>query len=354
MSATRPDTVVQIDLAAFDRNLAAVRSRISPSQLMFVVKDDAYGHGAVMLAERAARAGVQWIGCLDVESAIALRPIVGPHVRLFAWLLSADDELHAAIEAKVDLGVGDVAVLDAVTSAASAVGTPALTHLKIDTGLNRNGVRPEHWDRFVMRARTGELAGALDVAGVWSHIAEASDEEDDRARQRFETAVGAARAAGLTPAVRHLAASAAGFMRPEFDYDLVRIGAFVYGVSPAGGPDERALGITPIMSLRTRVTEVRNHTAVIPIGAGHGIPSRAAHRATVSIRGVPRPVHRIGFDWMELEAGDATSHGDEAIVFGAGTDGDLTATGWAELIDTIGEEIVLRVDRKVPRDYINR
>ncbi len=98
--AVRPENVVQIDLAAFDRNLAVVRDRIAPSDLMFVVKDDAYGHGAASLADRAVRAGVGWIGCLDIESAVALRPIVGPHVRLFAWLLSAEDELQAAIEAQ--------------------------------------------------------------------------------------------------------------------------------------------------------------------------------------------------------------------------------------------------------------
>lgn len=343
---------LQIDLSAFDRNLATVRRTVAPAQVMMVVKNDAYAHGTEVLVHRALDQGIQWIGCLDLPTALHVRARTdAPHV--FAWLLAADDDLQRAVAERVDLGIGDLSVLEAVAGAAAAQGSAADVHLKIDTGLNRNGVRAEDWPAFVARARELQDAGRLRVVGVWSHISEASDDDDDDARDRFDEAVGAARSAGLQPEYRHLAASAAGFQRREFDYDLVRVGAFLYGIAPAGGPTAAELGLTPIASLRTHVQTVRDGVAIVPVGSWSGLPSSAAGRVTVAVGGRPYPVRRIGPDWMELAAPrGGLSVGDEAIVFGAGDQGDLTSTQWAEAVDTIGEEVQVRVDPRIARVYL--
>ncbi|GAB3798077.1 alanine racemase [Humibacter antri] len=364
MSASRTDvaaplTHARVDLTRFDANLRAVRSRVAPAETMFVVKNDAYGHGADVLVPRAVEHGVRWIGALDVETALRVRSLVGDRSRVFAWLLSSRDDLAAAHEAGIDLGVGDRGVLEAAASAATA--RPIRVHLKIDTGLNRNGVRFEDWRPFVVRAAQLQAEGRISVDGVWSHISEASDEDDDQARARFDSALASAEAVGLAPEYRHLAASAASFLRAEFRYDLVRVGAFVYGIAPAGGPHEAELGISPVMSLRTRVVDVRDGEAILPVGGWHGVPSsvvgsRAARvdastgAVGVGIRRKRHPVLRIGRDWMSVQAGDAAT-GDEAVLFGPGDDGEPTATEWAESIDTIGEELVLKVDRRIPRTY---
>ncbi|MGA0566044.1 alanine racemase [Rathayibacter sp. KR2-224] len=348
MSTPERLTHARVDLARFDDNLRAVRRRVAPAETMFVVKNDAYGHGADVLVPRAASAGVRWIGALDVESALRMRSLAGEATRVFAWLLSPRDDLAAAREAGVDLGVGDQAVLEAAASAATA--RPMHVHLKIDTGLNRNGVRAEDWRPFVLRAAQLQSEGRILVDGVWSHISEASDEEDDAARLRFDAALASAEGAGLSPEYRHLAASAASFLRAEFRYDMVRVGAFVYGISPAGGPHENDLGISPVMSLRTRVVDVRDGQAVLPLGAWNGVPSIAAGKVSVGLRGERHDVLRIARDWMTVAAGNATI-GDEVVLFGPGDDGEPTATEWAEAIDTIGEEIVLKVDRRIPRVY---
>jgi len=356
--AHEPLTHARVDLKRFDANLRTVRSRVSPAETMFVVKNDAYGHGAEVLVPRAVEHGVNWIGALDVETALRVRSLVGEGPRVFAWLLSGRDDLAAAHDAGIDLGVGDRGVLEAAASAATA--RPIRVHLKIDTGLNRNGVRVEDWRPFVTRAAQLQSEGRISVEGVWSHISEASDEDDDQARSRFDSALSSAEAAGLAPEYRHLAASAASFLRAEFRYDLVRVGAFVYGISPAGGPHEPELGISPVMSLRTRVVDVRDGEAILPIGGWHGVPSSIAGRGAdpgaqgstvgAGIRGTRHPVLRIGRDWMSVLADDAAV-GDEAVLFGPGDDGEPTATEWAEAIDTIGEEIVLKVDRRIPRTY---
>jgi alanine racemase len=348
MSDAEPLTHARVDLSRFDANLREVRGRVAPAETMFVVKNDAYGHGADVLVPRAVAAGVRWIGALDVEAALRVRDLADDAVRVFAWLLSTRDDLAAADAAGIDLGVGDRAVLEAAASAATA--RPMRVHLKIDTGLNRNGVRGEDWMPFVARAAELQNEGRIAVEGVWSHISEASDADDDEARFRFDTAVATAESAGLAPEFRHLAASAASFLRAEFRYDLVRVGAFVYGISPAGGPHEAELGISPVMSLRTRVVEVRDGRAILPLGAWHGVPSTAAGTASVGLLGHAQPVDRIEREWMSVTCADARP-GDVAVLFGPGDDGEPTATQWAEGIDTIGEEIVLKVDRRIPRVY---
>ncbi|QDZ13880.1 alanine racemase [Humibacter ginsenosidimutans] len=348
MSAPDPTTHVRVDLTRFDENLRAVRARVAPAETMFVVKNDAYGHGADVLVPRAVAGGIRWIGALDIEAALHVRRIAGDDVRVFAWLLSARDDLAAADAAGLDLGVGDRAILEAAASAATA--RPMRVHLKIDTGLNRNGVRAEDWEAFVARAAELQNEGRIRVEGVWSHISEASDADDDEARARFDSAVAAAESAGLAPEFRHLAASAASFLRDEFRYDMVRVGAFVYGISPSGGPHESELGISPVMSLRTRVVDVRDGRAVLPLGAWHGVPSTAAGKTTVGVHGAARQVDRIERDWMTVLCPDARP-GDLVVLWGPGDDGEPTATRWAEAVDTIGEEIVLKVDRRIPRLY---
>jgi alanine racemase len=349
MTETPPPTHALVDLATFDANLDAVRDRVAPARHMFVVKNDAYAHGADVLVPRAVQRGVEWIGALDIETAQHVRALVGDEGRVFAWLLSARDDLAGAAGEGIDLGVGDRSVLEAVASAGTT--SPVRVHLKVDTGLNRNGVRLEDWEPFVARAADLQSEGRIVVEGIWSHISEASDDDDDHARTRFESALDATAAASLTPAWRHLSASAASFLRPEFRYDLVRVGAFAYGISPAGGPHESELGISPVLSLRTRVVGLRDGEAVLPLGAWHGVPSIAAGKVHVGIHGSRARVLRIEREWMSVAAPQGSRLGDEAVLFGPGGDGEPTATEWAEAIDTIGEEIVLAVDRRIPRIY---
>lgn len=345
-------TALRVDLNAFDHNLATVRAAVAPAELMMVVKNDAYAHGTEVLVRRAATGGVRWIGCLDLPTALHVREVAGPALHVFAWLLHTDDDLERAVRERVDLGIGDADVLEAVASAAAEIGGVADVHLKVDTGLNRNGVRVEDWPGFVARAAQLERTGAVRVVGVWSHISEASDADDDAARARFDDAVQMARSAGLAPTLRHLAASAAGFQRPEFDYDLVRVGAFLYGIAPAGGPTAHELGLTPIASLVSEVQTVRDGVAIVPVGAWAGLPSSAAGRISVAVNGRALRVLRIGDDWMELEAAGAPVHaGDTAVVFGPGSCGEATSTQWAEAIDSIGEEVQVRVDPRIARVY---
>lgn len=337
-----------VDLDAFAANLQRVRAAVAPAAHMLVVKDDAYAHGLEVIVRRAWAEGVRWFGAFDVATGTAVRRVVGPDARIFVWLIGGADDLTAGAAAHLDLGVGDEALLHDL--ATLDLPTPARVHLKIDTGLHRNGIRPERWDDALEVASGLVREGRIVFEGVWSHISEASDADDDDARQIFLAARDAAQAAGLDPRFSHLAASAAGFARGEFREDLVRVGAFSYGIRPAGGPGEAELGIEPIASLVATVTAIDAAGAHLDVGSLHGLPSTLSGRFDVGTPAGPRRVEAIGPISTAVAPWPDAAPGDEIVLFGRGA--LCSATDLAELVDTIGEEIALRVAPALPRRYI--
>lgn len=343
---------LHVDLNALTANLDRVRAVVAPAELMLVVKDDAYGHGLEPVVRTAAAAGVSWFGAFDVRTGAAVRAVVGAGPRIFTWIAASRDDLDLAIARGLDLGIGDADLLEEAAEAARVAEATARVHLKIDTGLHRNGVRPEAWPAFVRRAEQLQAHGEIDVVGVWSHIAEASDTEDDTARAAFERALDEAGATGIRPALRHLAASAASFARPEFRYDLVRVGAFCYGIRSAGGPPAGDLGLTPIARLEAEVIAVHTDAVRIGIGALDGLPtSLRGGRAVVGTPAGGRRLELIVDSHALVEGWPGAAEGDTVTVFGPGTRGEASSTDLAELIGTIGEEIAVRVSPLVRRDY---
>ena len=335
---------LRIDLEQLRANVRAVRHRMAPAEVLVVVKDNAYAQGVEPVVTAALEAGASWFGAIDLDSAVRAKRVAGDRARVFCWMTLSDEEARTAIAEGLELGIGDAGYLERIAE----MGMPATVHLKIDTGLHRNGVRPEAWRAFCARAAELEEAGIIRVAGVWSHIAEASDEEDDMARATFDRAVGAAWGAGLAPEIRHLAASAAAWHRSEFRYELVRIGAFCYGIRSADGP--RLESIAPIASLVGTVTAVGDDVEV-DLGSVDGYPSALAGRAHVATPGGPRAVLRVGPFSTRVERWDGAGVGDEVIFFGPGVHGEPTPTDLGELIDTVGEEPLLRISPLVLRIY---
>jgi alanine racemase len=336
-----------VDLDAFAANLARIRATVAPAEMMLVVKNDAYRHGLHGTVNRALRAGVRWFGAFDVqtgERVSARRDDGHPDVRVFIWSLGDERDAARAVAQAMDIGIGDLHHLRLVTGAAAAAGTTARVHLKIDTGLHRNGFRPEQWPAVVGEARAAEEDGTIRVEGIWSHLAEASDAEDDAARAGFDAAVAAARDAGLSPSVLHLAASAAAFARPEFRYDLVRIGAFAYGIRSAGGPPAEDLGIVPVLTVRAAVTSIEGDRVHVGLGSVDGLPSTLAGRMEVDTAAGPVRVLEIHPHHSVVAAWPGAAVRDTVTVFGPPEAAGRSATDLAELIDTIGEEIVLRIE----------
>jgi alanine racemase len=291
---------------------------------------------------------------LEVPAALALRD-AGISAPLFAWLHGRDTDFRAAIAADVDLGISAQWQLDAVLAAVLAGGgdVPARLHLKIDTGLHRNGASPEDWPALVTAAVAAQREQRVVIVGLWSHLADASPEDDADALEQFRRAVDVARELGARPELLHLAASSAGIRMPEARLDLVRFGIAAYGISPFDDRSGRDLGLRPVMAIRAPILEVRDGMATIGVGSAEGIHPPAIGDAEVLVAGRRRrisglDVDRLTFDVDGLEIGV----GDEVTVFGSGDDGEPTAEEWARWAGTIGDEIVARV-RRLPREYLH-
>ena len=333
-----------VDLEQFGANLRRIRTVVAPAEHLLVVKDDAYGHGLDPIVARAVHEGVGWFGTFDVATAAAVRDAAGPGPRIIAWTVYDDADIDAALDAQIDLGLGTRGLISRAADRARARSATARVHLKIDTGLHRNGIRPEEWPDAVRAALVAQHEGVLEVSGAWSHIAEASDAEDDAARSVF---VRGLEAFGPHRPLRHLAASAAAFARSEFRFDLVRIGAFAFGIRPAGGPSDAELGIRPIGTLYAAVTAVACDAVTVDLGSLGGVDSRLPGRIAVGNPAGERPLLEVGETWCRIATWPGARVGDDVALIGGRA--PLTATDAAELVDTIGEEVVLRISPRVPR-----
>lgn len=347
MSTERTVPVATIDRAALRANVRALRDRVHPATLMAVIKDDAYGHGLDAVLPVLAESGIEWFGTLDPAAAVDVLERL-PGARAFAWHLTADSDLDAAVGAGVDLGITDRAALERVIAASAAAGRPARVHLQVDTGLHRGGTSSAGWATLVARAADAERSGLLRVEGVFTHLAEASDDDDSRAiAELHEAADAAERALGGGPRIRHIAASAAAFDREDARAAMVRIGAFLSGIAPGSGRGPADLGLRPVMTLTAEVVSVDESGAWLGIGGRDGL-LRRAEGTTVLLGGARRRVLRVEPLTTLVDAVDATV-GDVAVLWGPADRGEPTLQELADQMGTIGEELVARLTPRVRR-----
>jgi alanine racemase len=366
----------EIDLAAFRANLAAVAAVAEGAETMVVVKADGYGHGMLPCARAARRAGASWLGVATPAEALRLRE-AGDDGRVLCWLYGPAEDLSPLVADDVDVTASTPGQIGAVITAAAVAGRRARLHLKVDTGLSRNGAPLELWPEVCAAAVEAEASGAVEVVGVWSHFA-AADEPGHpsvaRQIEAFRAAERTARDAGLQPQLRHLANSAAALLVPEARLDVVRIGIAAYGIDPAPGVAALAgVALRPVMRLRAQLVNVKPITAgsgvsygwtwtaptdtvvgLVPLGYGDGIPRLAGNRAEVGWRSRRVPIRgTVCMDQFVVELGpDADADvGQEVVLFGPGEDGEPSAEEWAAHVGTIGYEIVTRIGSRVPRVY---
>ncbi len=344
-------TRIEIDLDAFRANVRTLAAIAAPSRTMLAVKADGYGHGMVPIARAALESGADSLAVLDVSAALELRAAgIGP--QLFAWLHGEDTDFRAAIENDVDLGVSSLVELRRIIDADA--DRRAALHLKIDTGLHRNGASPEAWPQLVGEALAAEQRGRVRVAGIWSHLADASPAADAAALAEFRAALAVAAGLGVPMdgpdrPLLHLAASSAGIRMPEARFDLVRFGIAAYGSSPFEHQTARELGMRAPMTVFATVIASGAGVSTLDLGSADGIPA-IADSACVLLDGKRVRVRSVGIDTFDVVA--SAEIGAEAIVFGPGEHGEPTAEEWAAWAGTIGDEILARASTRIPRIYL--
>jgi len=352
--ATGP--TLSVDLSAVAANVRLFARRTS-GELMAVVKADGFGHGAVEVARTALANGASWLGVTSVDEALSLRA-AGLAAPVLSWLNPVAADFGAAVAAGIDVGVPGPEHLHALPNGARV-------HLHLDTGLARDGASPSTWPELCRAARRLEVQGRIRVVGVMGHLPcadQPADPSNAAGRLRFAWALEVARAAGLRPTHRHLAATAATLLDPLSHHTMSRVGAGLVGVDPSG-----TSALSPALTLTAPVVTVRRVRAGTPVGYGHtwtsqrathlglvplgyadGLPRAASNRAWLSIRGRRHPlVGMISMDQVVVDLGDdPVEAGELATVFGG--DGPTVAE-WATWADTIEHGILTGIGPRVHR-----
>jgi alanine racemase len=360
-----------IDVGAIEANVRHLR-RLVGVEVIAVVKADGYGHGAARSAAAALAGGATRLGVADVAEGLALRR-AGIDAPILAWLHAPGASFGQAVESGIEIGVSSYDQLQAAAAGAT-FDRPAAVQLKLETGLGRNGIAPQDYRVVFAEAARLERIGKLRVVGVFSHLSNASAEEDRAALRLFEDGLAAAAGLGLAPRIRHLAATQAALSLPETRLNAVRLGIGIYGLSPFPGRTSADLGLRPAMTLRAAVAAVRrvpaghgvsygydyrtsteSTLALVPLGYGDGVPRQASGAGPVVIGGRAfRVSGRIAMDQLVVDVGDhPVAVGDEAVLFGDPTLGAPPASAWADAAGTIDYEIVTRVGPRVPRRQVS-
>ncbi len=359
-----------IDTGAITANVRHLR-RLTDAEVIAVVKADGYGHGAVRSAAAALDGGASRIGVADVDEALALRR-AGIDAPVLAWLHAPETSFVDAAAQGIELGISSFDQLLAAAAAASAVRAVGV-HLKVETGLGRNGIAPADYAVVFAEAARLERIGKIRVIGIFSHLSNTTPEDDRASLGRFREALALAASHGLAPQLRHLAASHAAIALPEARLGCVRLGISIYGLSPFTDRTSAELGLRPAMTLRAPVAAVRRvpagqgvsygylhrterdtTLALIPLGYADGVPRNASGGAAVRIGGSTFPVAgRIAMDQFVVDVGDTpVVVGDEAVLFGDPTLGMPPVEAWADAAGTINYEIVTRIGPRVPRRQV--
>lgn len=365
----RPTRAV-VDLDAIAANFEYLRERAGGSQLLCVVKADAYGHGAVPVALRLQREGARWFGVALVEEGIELRN-AGIEERIL--LLGGADlaQLELAVASDLVPAVVSHESFDALRRLAARLGRPLGCHLKVDTGMSRLGIPWPEFARFVENLAPD---GPVRVEGLFTHLASSDDPSVPFTRvqlDRFHACRDVIAARGLGRPLLHVASSAGLLTRAESDVELVRPGLALYGLNPFG--NARAPELTPALSLVSkveRVAEVPAGTAVgygcafitvrpsrlatIPVGYEDGLPRALSDNWEIAIGGRLAPlVGRVSMDLVVADATDlpGVAVGDDVAVVG-GPPPAHPVEELARRVRTIPYEVSCGISTRVPRVHV--
>ena len=362
-----------IDLNNVAHNLDTMRKLVNSSgtqvKVMGVVKADAYGHGMLQVARKIEAEGVDYLGVADLEEAQTLRS-AGITSRILAWLHDPQDDFVSAIKHEIDVAVSSQEQLLRVKKAAALVGTPAQIHIKVDTGLSRNGVTIDELEDLLTETKAAVAEGLVQTVGIFSHLSSTGVKEDLAQIERFEQALALAEKLGVEFDLRHLTASDGTLSYPQAHYDMVRLGIALYGLSPFSDNRAAEFGLKPVMTAESTVvqtkrvqagegvsygylyrTDKETTLALVPVGYAEGLPRNASGKAEVTINNKNYKIlSRIAMDQFVVDVGDASvSPGDRVVIFG---DGGPSADDLATAADTINYEIVTRIGSRFTREFI--
>jgi alanine racemase len=377
----------EIDLEAVAHNVRELRRRTHPTaKLMAVVKADAYGHGAVEVARTALCNGAEWLGVARVEEAVALRKAgLDAPILVFGYtLVSAVNHLTHYDIAQT---VYSVSAAESYAEAARSMGKTLTVHIKIDTGMGRQGLLTDcsesdkapagYAERSVKAVERIANIPGIYPEGIWTHFATADSADKTYAVRQlslFLDFLERLEKAGLHIPIRHAANSAATIEMPESHLDMVRPGISLYGLYPSEETDRSLVHLKPAMMMKSRIiflkqvpegfnisygktyrTKHSTTIATVPVGYADGFRRLLSSKGEMLVRGRRAPVvGRVCMDLTMIDVGHipAVEVGDEVVIFGKQRGEEIHADELARLLGTINYEVVSSLTARVPKVHL--
>jgi alanine racemase len=361
-------TWVDVDLSAIKNNISYVLDR-SKVQVMAIVKANAYGHGAVPVAQAALEAGASWCGVARASEALELRR-AGLDCPILILGYTPKARYGEMIAHQVSMTFWDIQQIEEISATASQLGKEAKLHLDVDTGMSRLGVEP---DEVVGLLEAIAHLPNVQVEGLFTHFARA-DEADpaptDIQEELFHGLMKKLESAGIHIPLIHVANSAASLTRPSVYFDCIRLGIAMYGLHPSS-ECLLPLGFRPALTWKSVLSQVKTlppgrgisygheyvtsreeRIGTVPVGYADGFRRVSGNQVLVAGRKVP-VVGRVTMDqiMVQLDAVPEAIVGEEVMLLGAQGESSITAEDVASRWGTINYEVTSGIAHRVARIY---
>jgi alanine racemase len=371
---------VEVNLSNLAQNIREIKGYLAEkTDLMAIVKADAYGHGAVTVANTVLENGATWLGVATIPEGIELREAGIKAPILILGLTHTTEQIRAMVFWKLEptLCTEEQVLQISQTLENDHIKMPV--HIKLDTGMSRLGISWQKAQEFV---KLVSCSPNLEIASIYSHFATADSEDQTIMRtqtQRFKQAIGHLQTEGIKIPRLHLANSAGTLTDKTLHYDMVRVGLAMYGLYPAThlqkqnypNNDIKYPQLKPVLEVKARITQIKTITkgtgisyghnfiaekdmqiAIVGIGYADGIPRKLSNQMHILIKGQKvKQLGSITMDQIMIDVSDISDIKTGEIVTILGTDGNqqILADHWAEILDTISWEILCGFKHRLPR-----
>jgi len=365
-------TWAEIDLNAIKHNLYQLKGIVEPqgSKVLAIIKDNAYGHGAIEAAKVAQSINIGTFGVATIEEATQLRQAgIKDPILILGCILP--EQAETVVEYGITQTISDISVCEAISRIAKHLKKTVKIHVKIDTGMGRIGVAYDRATQFI--EQVSQIPNII-VEGIYTHFASADTDRDFTELQikRFRWIISSLDKKNIYIPIKHAANSAGILNFPSAYFDMVRPGIAIYGLYPCDNPLKQ-IDLKPALSLKTRVvylkelpaghgisykctyiTQKPTKVATLPVGYGHGYNRKLSNSGEVLIKGKRTSI--IGLVCMDQCLCDVTdipdaSVGDEVVLIGRQGNEQITADEIADKTGTISYEVVCGIHSNVSRIY---
>lgn len=387
-------TWLEIDKKNILYNISNIKSLLQPkTRLMVVVKSNAYGHGMVEFAKEAVRAGALYLGVNTIDEALTLRKsgIIKP-ILVMGYV--PKERILEASKQFIDISI--LSSRQAVDIINEKLSLKLKIHIKVDTGLNRLGINPDHILNIYKELSKYKK---LEIVGIYSHLSAVEESNMDHTASQFKVfgnVIKTLEKNNISIPIKHIAASSATLILPESHFDMVRVGIANYGLWPSEDNkksffDEAPIDIKkpfikPVLSYKTKIIQIKDissgyigygcsyqvtrpmRIAILPVGYYEGyerglsspnrnIKNEQVGNAHVLISGKKCPiVGRISMNMTIVDISKIKNNQikelDEAVLIGKQGDLEITVSEIANFVKSINYEIVTRIPEHIPRYYI--